>query len=473
MNFNSKYILYIAFLWMFIASCLTANAQQETMLYFMKDMPQSSQLNPAHRSVYKTSIILPSAYVNAESTTFYYNSIFSDDEYGSNVDLEKLFENLKDNNVLETSAYLDIFGLYITSDKVSISLFIREKLSALSSINEDVGELFSKGTAHQDNLNKTFNVAPTINLSHYREYGIGFNYNIKDQWTFGLNIKYLSGIMNVQATDATIEITTEDAVNYPLHVKVDGPIQTAGLPNILDKAGNFSTANIGDYLAGGAGNGYAVDVGLTYQFSDKLLFEFAATNIGQIFWTNGRRNYEIGAQDYNSYTIVGASPQQIINQEIDNTQYDSLVALFDYQLTEDGNLDSYTTYLPTYVNLASSYDFGHKFIIGATLGFSYYDSYFNPRVSVSMNKRFADFLGIGLNYTADKSGISRLGAAVSVGFPGIKVYAVSDDIVYNISNWQNSQSLGIRVGVNLNFGYVKKNYINKKETRASQLMDPD
>ncbi|NME67538.1 DUF5723 family protein [Flammeovirga aprica] len=468
-NFKKYIFLISCFL-----SAFTCFGQQETMLYFMKDMPQSLQLNPAHKSVYKTSIILPSVYLNAESTTFSYNNIFTEDLDGTNIDLEKFFEKLQDQNIMESTAVVDLVGLTITSDKISFSLFVRERISSVMQIKEDVGELFAKGTAHPDNLNKEFNVAPEFNLSHYREYGFGFNYNIKDRWTFGLNAKYLSGLMNISMKNAKITLQTEDAANYPITIAMgDAPIRTAGFNKLLTSDKEFTTAELGSYLAGGAGNGFAFDLGLTFQLTDRILLEFAATNIGQIIWSNSRQDYQLGAENYNTVVLTGSNPQDVFNSENfdePNPQYDSLVKLFDFQeLPSDGG--TYTTTLPMYTNVAASINLGHKFIIGCTAGFSYLDGYFNPRASFSMNKRFADFLGIGVNYTADKSGISRFGGAVSIGFPGIKVYAISDDLVKNITNWKDSQSLGVRVGVNLNFGYVKQNYLNKKQTRSSQIME--
>ncbi len=444
------------------------------MLYFMKDMPQSSQLNPAHKSVYKTSIVLPSCYANAESTVFSYNHIFTKGEYTQNIDLEKLFQNLKNQNIIEGNAALDVFGIYITSDKVSLNFFIREKLNSFSYIDSDLGELLSKGTAHPDNLGQVFNLNPTLEVSHYREYGMGFNYNIKDRVTIGFNAKYLSGIGNIKMNSADITIQTIDASNYPIVIGVQGPINTTGLTNIFDASGNFDSDGILAYLAGGAGHGYSFDFGITYQHTDNWLFEFAATNIGQIHWRNGRRDYELGADSYNSFRLEGATPNDLFSnnsENISNAQYDSISALFDMHVMDSQEQIDYTTTLPLNVNGAASYDFGHKFIIGATVGFSYYEEYFNPKVSVSMNKRFADFIGLGVSYSADKSGINKIGAAVTVGFPGLKAYAMSDDVVKIISDWQEAQSLGIRFGINLNFGYVKKNYLNKKKTRASQIME--
>ncbi|WP_188172280.1 DUF5723 family protein [Flammeovirga sp. EKP202] len=472
MIYNFKKYITLSVL---LLSALTCLGQQETMLYFMKDMPQSLQLNPAHKSVYKTSVVLPSVYMNAESTTFSYNNIFTEDLDGNNIDLEKFFEKLQDQNVMESTAVVDLVGLTITSDKISISLFVRERISSVMQIEEDVGELFAKGTAHPDNLNKEFNIAPSFNLSHYREYGFGFNYNIKDRWTFGVNVKYLSGLMNINMKNAQITLKTEDAANYPITVSMgDAPIRSAGFNKLLTSNKEITSAELGSYLAGGAGNGYAIDLGLTFQLTDKVLLELAATNIGQIIWSNSRQDYRLGAEDYNTMVLTGSNPQDVFNNEnldTPNPQYDSLVSLFDFHEMENSDQSSYITTLPMYANLAGSIDLGHKFIIGCTIGFSYIEDYFNPRFSISANKRFADFLGIGINYTADKSGISRVGGALSIGFPGIKVYAISDDLVKNITNWKDSQSLGIRFGVNLNFGYVKQNYLNKRQTRASQIME--
>lgn len=454
---------------------LPSFSQQETMMYFMKDMPQSLQLNPAHKSVYKTSIVLPSVYANAESTTFSYNNIFTEDIDGTNIDLEKFFEKLKNQNVMETTAVVDLIGLTVTSDKISFSLFVRERISSVAEFNDDIGELISKGPAHEDNLNKEFNLAPTFNLSHYREYGFGFNYNIHDRWTFGVNAKYLSGLLNVNISNAEITLKTEDATNYPIYVSVGGqPMRTAGLDKLLDDDKNFTSAEIGSYLAGGAGHGYAIDLGVTYQFSDRVLFEFAVSNIGEIIWNNSRKDYYLGADNYNSVKITGSNPQNAlegININDSSPQVDSLVALFDFHEVDGNDFESYSTTLPLYCNFAASVDLGHKFIIGSTFGFSYLEDYFNPRASISMNKRLADFISLGVNYTADKSGVSRVGGAVTIGFPGIKIYAISDDLVKNFTDWKAAQSIGIRFGVNLNFGYVKKNYLHKKETRASKIME--
>ncbi|MBB3698908.1 hypothetical protein KMW28_08950 [Flammeovirga yaeyamensis] len=383
-------------------------AQEESILYFMNDLPQRQHQNPAHKSVYKTSIVLPSMYVNNNSIILPFDVIINGDEFPGSFDLGKIINELNQLEQDEDHATLEIAGLYISNDKISLSFFAREKANFLS-YNE---ELAIPSTFGVSDANET----KTLDINHYREYGLGFNYNIKDRLTIGFNAKYLSGLDQVKINGAE-----------------------------LDSANQNINSGLVAFESGKNGHGYSVDLGISYQITDRWLVDIAATNLGQIYWNEAYQYAEIGD-------------------------------LYPTPSTDDSSIESkdpYTTNLPMQFVLGGSYDFGHRFLIGATVGGGYYKDIFNPKFSINMHKRFADFLGLGINYSREGTGLERVGASASIGFPGIKAYAITENVFGVIDQWDSDRSLMVRIGVNLNFGYVKKNYLNKKETRSSKIMEAE
>ncbi|ANQ48827.1 hypothetical protein MY04_1451 [Flammeovirga sp. MY04] len=382
-------------------------AQEESILYFMNDLPQRQHQNPAHKSVYKTSIVLPSMYINNNSIILPFDVIINGDEFPGSFDLGEVLNELNQLEQDEDHATLEIAGVYVTNDKISLSFFAREKAHFLS---------------YDENLNvptpfnaPASNATKTLDINHYREYGIGFNYNIKDRLTLGFNAKYVSGINQI---------------------KING--------SELDSANQNNNSGLVAYQSGKNGHGYSVDLGVSYQITDHWLIDLAVTNLGQIYWNEAYQYAEIGDVYPNTEEI----------QSVEAT-------------------DPFTTVLPMQFVLGGSYDFGHRFLIGATVGGGYYRDIFNPKFSINMHKRFADFLGLGINYSREGTGLERVGASASIGFPGIKAYAITENVFGVIDQWDNDRSLMIRIGVNLNFGYVKRNYLNKKETRSSKIMEAE
>ncbi|OHX65821.1 DUF5723 family protein [Flammeovirga pacifica] len=404
MKHQKAYHLLIIFLFL-IFSPLVLKAQEESILYFMNDMPQRQHLNPAHKSVYKTTFVLPSMYANNNSIILPFDVIIDGGEFPGNFDLSKILSELNKLEQEEDHAVLDIAGIYITNDKVGISFFAREKATFLS---------YDHKISTPTNFSNSQTESKVLDINHYREYGIGFNYNIKDRLTLGFNAKYLQGLDNLKVSGSELDSTQN------------------------------TNQGIVSYESGKNGHGYALDFGASYQITDHWMIDIAVTNLGQIHWG-------------------------------DTYQYTEIDDLYPVSNNDDSNIvesnENFTTFLPMQFVLGGSYNFGHKFLIGATVGGGYYRDILNLKYSVNMHKRFADFLGLGINYTNEGTGVEKIGASASIGFPGIKAYAITENVFGVVEQWDSDRSLMVRIGVNLNFGYVKQNYLNKKETRASKIME--
>src|SRR5690606_31748709 len=128
---------------------------------------------------------------------------------------------------------------------------------------------------------------------------------------------------------------------------------TSGIDNI--EAEDFLTVNTKNI-------GFAVDLGATYQFSEKLSFSASLIDLGYINWNNNPENFKIN--DFN-FTYTGVDLVDFINGGSNTLQelQDTLETQFETYKTEN----SYNTGLYTRFFIGANYEINDKINFGALI----------------------------------------------------------------------------------------------------------
>ncbi|AZQ61349.1 hypothetical protein EI427_03655 [Flammeovirga pectinis] len=453
-----KYIL-ISTAVLFISNT-SSFAQQVNTLYFMNSVPQAIQYNPAKKSEYKWSVSFPVTNISANV----YNQFNLDDvTYQENnktyLDIDGFLNKLDKTNEQYSSVSSELFGIYFQKDRFGVNLTANVSSYEHLTYSKDLFKTVLKGPAQEGTLGNTQDFNSIANIYAFYDISLGGNYKVNDKFVIGARMKLMFGTYNIKAK-INGSLLQGDGANMPIDISGNVDIEANGLGDIVDADGQIDIDDEEplNSLSEFSNVGFAVDLGAVYQYDEKLTFEASVRNLGAIFWQDDRKyNYNASLADL-SYS--GMNPTDILNGETDDsfpTFSDSLV----FKPT-DGT-DSKNTTLPTTVNLAATYEVWQHSTAGALFSQTFYEGEYYPSLTLSIDKQFGKFFGLGLSYTMDKASYANVGALVSFGFPGFQMYVVSDNLITAGLQWDKAKTANLRFGVNLPFGKVEnKDAIDRK-----------
>lgn len=295
---NSKRRLLIVLM---ISATSWLSAQQNFSLYHMESLPQRSTLNPALLPDCKWYIGFPGFNSLGFQAT---NSGFNLREINNAIDikatdtflnLNKLLNVFSKQNYLSLKADQTWFNFGFRVKKHFFSANITEKAGIKFGYPKDLFRFIIDGNGGP-NLGETFDFRFSADAYHYREYGIGYAYQLNKKLTLGAKIKYLKGINRAELTDAYIKVRTRPE-DYAF--EINGNYQL----NVASSLGQIITTNGSDPVLDGIGlvkgiknTGWGLDLGAEYAVSNKLKLSAALIDLGSINWKQ------------NATSIVAANP---------------------------------------------------------------------------------------------------------------------------------------------------------------------
>lgn len=427
-------------------------AQQEATLHGMQSLPQHHYLNPAFTPQPQFYLGLPgisSTYLSATNSGFNYNSLIGRDAETDSlyIDLAGLQKGLGRKNYLNLAAQTDVLsmGMKINS-RMYLTLASTLKMYNQLMYPEGMTGLLINGNGAY--LGKTVAFSPEVEHLTFLENAIGASYIVDKRLTVGARFKLLKGVANVQTTQADFTLHTDEDT-YALNLKGDLQVRTAGLYDLIE--GNMELADYQDYRYGDLqNNGFAVDLGITYQYSTRLSFGLSALNLGSIKWKHDTREYYLS----------GAS---ILFQGVDAAEFangGNGIEEFEREIEEaftpkDRALESYRTGLPAQFYLSTRYELARNLHASGLLFAQSFNGNFNTAFSAALNKDFGRRIGASVSYTAANRSYGNIGAGLSFRLTPVQFYIVSDNIISAPIFYRSAKGASLRMGLNLMFGYRK------------------
>jgi len=204
----------ILILCLLCSPCLSLFAQQDLTLYNMPNISQSSRVNPSLAPVNKFYIGLPvisSVYFNLSNSSFRYHDFYtlrSDDSVV--IDIENTIKKLRKTNFLKTSFNTDLISFGFKMKKNYFTVNVTEHVNFAFLYSKDLINLIDKGNGayigQQLDFKKT-----GFDATHYRDYSIGWAYEVNEKWRTGFRIKYLYGMENYSSTAGSFGFYTASA----------------------------------------------------------------------------------------------------------------------------------------------------------------------------------------------------------------------------------------------------------------------
>ncbi len=461
---------------------LMGNSQQDLTLYYLENVPQRQYLNPSFRPNSKVNIGLPvisSIYLDHLNTTFTPANLFETNNDVTSLTLDKLKDNIQDNNYLGLSTKIDLFSLGIQLKKNFFSFNISENIVGRINLSKGFLELPLYGNADFNHHGGNIDMSNTgLNLSHYREYGFGWQRKVSDKLDVGARVKYLTGLSNIWVKKNSFQLKTNPD-NYDWTISGELDFRSSG----FDSTGNLRQGNAQEYLMNSENNGVAIDIGLSYKISEKISVNASVVDLGFINWASEINS--IGTNDA-TITVTGVDLTEII-YAADSAAGDSLNAAFDRlrEAAEDDlgyseNKDSYRKMLLTRLHVGGTYSLFKSSKLGGKAGVllqaEIYNTEIRPSLTLSYNQKVGSWLNASVSYSMVNRGFNNLGLGFSANLGAVQLFAAMDNVfasrmtqfqtgdasqqVNLFSYPANSKKTHIHFGLNLTFGAKK---IDKKE----------
>ena len=436
-----KYILKSTSLLLLIFFSQIVQAQQEQTLGLVPNIWQSNLLNPAQLPDKKIHVVLPSIYLSAKSDFVLNDFIHVDSESGRRQIVDTLvLAKLHDSNKFSVNAQIQTLGIsFPINDKIQLSLYHAINTNASVDINGNLAKLFIKGNTQF--VGNTVSLSSEGNTSMYSELGLGAAYNLNENFTVGLRIKYLSGITAAFTTRKKFDANF-DAAGAQLSINSDFALVTfdenklAGIKNTTDILSNGLF---------GSNSGYSFDLGGTFKIGKIKLAASILDLGGTINWQNNAKTYSTSGNT----VYVGDNAANFFNaNNYSTTHYiDTLKRYTNYTETNTG---SYTQTLPLRLYLCGTYQLNDTWTFGALI---YNESNsINAGTGFTLNSsaQIGKILNCGLSYSLRNNSFDNLGLHFVLKLGAVQLYGVTDNITAAFRLYDVKTANG-RLGMNLVF----------------------
>ncbi|MGD0753567.1 MAG: DUF5723 family protein [Bacteroidales bacterium] len=460
-----------------------ASAQNSQVMYFM-NLPQNHMLNPALRpsnSVYIGLPVVSGINLNINNNFVNFSDIFMKGQPKDSIisflhpdyDVDKFLAKIKDKNSIEPEATIQLLGVGFSVGKDGyVFLDINDRIDGNIVLPGDLFKLALKG-------NEEF-VGSKIDLSslrgdikYYREFGVGYSRNFTDKLRIGIKGKLLFGIADASIDNKSLGVTVNDDYSHifdaNLAVNISGPVNVYmdskhNIDSVVFDNNRFKTSSgISDFFSGKKNTGLGLDIGATYDLTDRIVISASITDLGFIRWTKDITNLKAN----NQFEFSGLNMLDVFNgtktiDEVGKDMLDSLKNAFVVSQTKA----PFTTYLPFGILLGGSYNVTKQITLGLLSYSKIIGSQIREALTLSANINLGNAFSTSLSYTAENYQWDNLGAGLAFRAGVAQFYLVTDriPIMWNIIKNDNSSiplpanwnTFNLRLGMNLVFGNRSK-----------------
>lgn len=436
---------------------------QDNTMFWMKHLPQKTNLNPAKQPNCKLFIdipVLPNFSINANHSGFTFNDAIMNHPTAPDsfmIDLNTIEKSLKERNGLFLETNFSILNL---------GLSFREKMYITFGINYKISETFEypKALMEVSHGNYRDNGTPLAfhfnqNFTAYREIYLGFSKEMYNGFTLGARLKYLSGYANISTKSMRFDwyTSTKEEDMYDWIFQSDFDIRTSSpvdwdfsrdTANRIDGI-SYDTTYIDNIdknyksLIFPKNHGLAIDIGAEYNINDKFLFSASVVDLGFISWkTNPKIMKQQTTFVYDGYDLTkylnslddSKKDNSKLGDSILNDIIDTLLTVYDPTIDKT----KYTTGLNTKIYLGANIsvkewlDFGLLYR-GAIVNKKLYSSY-----TASANLNFFKGWAYSVSYSVMDGLANNVGMGLAYKVGPFQMYLITDNIAAPF--WSVNQS---------------------------------
>jgi hypothetical protein len=436
-------VLVICFM---LSGFLSSHAQESSLLYGMRMVPQSSCINPAWIPSYKYYIgfpMLSSINVGIDNGNLRFNDVvYRNEDNSLQFDTANFLHHLKPNNRLTQDFYQQLFFFGVNFGRNSLNFSVSNRINNFMNFTENQARFIIHGTGpgHGENLDMG---NATMNSTVFTEIAVGYARRIINNINVGARAKFLIGWGNLETVRSNINMygdpdTNNVTITSDLLYRYSVPVS-----NLWDTNGNQAFQYLHNY-------GCALDIGINYWFLDKFNISASLLDLGFISWPENV--LEVRSMNPNvPHTLTGLDPQSIwgnggINDSIAELQVDSLVAVMDLEQV-DGK--PYKSWLPPRLYISGSYRLTPRDEFAVTFRNKFYDHANLWALSIIYYRQFGRHFVLTAGNTFNPNSLFDPGAGFAVNAGPIQLYFIVDQISAFMA--RNMKNFTCQFGINLVF----------------------
>jgi hypothetical protein len=465
-----KYLITCVFMF-WIVSLLSQNKE---VLYGLEETPQAMLLNPGSRISYEYHFgvpLLSHIHVNGGSSGVSVYDIFQESSLDINTRISNKIFELENTDFFTATQQLEILNFGWKNKKnYYFSGGIYQEFDFILYFPKDLAILAWEGNANY--IGKEFNLGE-INVSGdlLTVYHFGVNKKINKKITVGGRAKLYSSMLSFSSTSNSgtfVTIPSESGDNIYDHIVSNATINvnTSGITSLSDLDTRTQVINklLGRSFFGG-NLGIGVDLGATYEITEKWTASASILDLGAIFHKKNIESYQVSGE-YNLDGIELLFPP-LGNGDSSLPYYEDLIDDIGAAFTIDTIYNSYIQMRPVKMYASVKYNFGQA--IGGdktcnclkmgenqkynqSIGFQYFSIIRpkGPQIAATLfyYHRLSDYFSVKATYTADSYSYSNVGLGLITNIKMVNFYIVADNLQW-YSNLAKAKSVSLQFGFNI------------------------
>ena len=460
-----------------LSATMVAEGQVMNTSYFMRGVPQSNRINPAHQPEGGFYLGLPGASplrVEASSSSLSLGDVIfphpSEDSLITFLhplgNKEAFLNQLKPLNYVISDAGTSLVSMGFRTGAGYFSLDISTRADGSLYIPGDLARLGING-AEEGQVYTLDGLGADV--SAFEEVSLGWSGNIGQNIQIGVRGKVLFGIANLSTARSELTLATGENA-WSLHSNMlfkasipfaeivydaDGMIEDIIIDEDVENLNAFSIAR---YAFNTRNLGGAIDLGINYRPGKRWLLSASLLDLGMMRWKDNvhHGSYEI---DY-EYTSVDVDPFDLLddNTNLDNYTDSILNVLSDTLMSglELGPGQPYNGRINTKLYLGASWYATPHINFGLLSRTDFLRNAVVEQVTASAGFSAGRYVNFTLSYSYMNSYFKNIGAGLALNLGPLNLYVISDNGLNAVFWPQEAVSANLWFGLNLVFGYKEK-----------------
>ncbi len=423
--------------------------QQNNVLFFMHQVPQSNFVNPAVQNECKWFIGLPvisSVHFNYGNTGFSYMDMVRADGDMARLDIDHLLRKLKRRNYMGTELHVSLLSLGYKRNEYYFTFNITEKNNTGITYPKEMASLLWRGNSQFEGESAGFRGTGFF-FNHYREFALGISKKTENGNYAGVRGKLLFGKLNVYTKQLDIDLFT-DANTYNLtftgemDFRTSLPLTITEVDGVIDYM-EMNNPDLMQLLFNRRNWGVAFDAGFIHHYDDKITLSGSILDVGMIGWRSNQNSIE-GSGNFFYDGPLGDS--------LDTENYlQDLMQAFADSLEVGTSNDNYTTPLFPRYYLGGTYQLNPKLKAGVLVSGQIHKYKFMKALTLSGYYNPYRSIHVSASYSLINGSFNNIGAGFSIGRNPVQVYVVSDNIMGMILPLR-TRNINLRFGLNIILG---------------------
>ncbi len=441
----------IAALSLLIALSVTTASSQSKMSYVMPNAIEKREYNAAFAPDrgYVNIPLIGAMSLNINGNTTMGDLLFPSDGklvsfLDTTISSEQALSNLQSDNNFGMSGRIGIVGMgkYSRDLKSFWSADVNLRATGSFSLPYDFFE-FVKEAPEQATIGNI-----DLYMESYIEFAYGYTRKIDDRLQVGGRVKGLLGLMSTKFMVDYMDISMNES-EWRASAEGEFELNGAGIyPNSSINSDGVEVYKLGEIegkLSGISGYGAAIDLGATFDMTDRLQLSFAANDLGFITW--GKKSNST-ANVANEFNFIGAA----YDVSTEGSASGGAIQINDIVL-EAQDSRAVTYWLQSSINMGAKYDFfDSRLSAGLLYSIDFWRMKSIHNLTVAGSYTPIHWFSLAMSYAVASNSSHALGFAVNIATEHINIYVATDvltarksTILLPVEQSMMNVSLGIAV----------------------------